>query len=70
MGEAKPEGGQLLTSDEVAMQLEMLLNGLAMEGVRVKLWKMSRRSNGREMAWQVVGVRDNDQHGTLISKGW
>ena len=46
------------------MQLERLLDGLAKDGVRVMLW---RRSRGR--GWKVVEVEENN-HDTLISKGW
>ena len=62
-------GGAALSADQVAVQLERLLEELAWQGEHVTMWRRSRGLEGGGGTWHRVAVRENG-HGTLISKGW
>ena len=64
-------GAQVLTdADQVAVQMEVLLEGLAEKGEHITMWRRSRGlEGGGGGGWHRVAVRENS-HGTLISKGW
>ena len=63
-------GFEVLTADQVVVQLERLLEQLAEQGERVTMWLRRRGlEGGGGGGWHRVAVRENG-HGTLISKGW
>ena len=69
---AKGGVAEMLTADQVATELERLMEELAEEGERVIMWRRSRGPDGGGGGgggWHRVAVRENG-HGTLISKGW